>query len=828
MALSRLKATIQTQAVRIFSDREGATRAFRRTLNTCTNEPSTLRILNFYGVGGIGKSHLLLHLRTILNSNASYIKVSTANINLESSHYSSQVDYLLDLRRQLNVDAPLFDYAVARFVNISGRSLADLNRRWLPDDSLLYDFQELAEDLTDVVAPARLMRRLLTQFCDTKQRRFGPLRDEFKKIDELPDSKIASTLPYYLGTAIENQVRKRQRPIAVFIDSLECLSSRNYFRLTKDEPDTWLRELIACAETGVWILAGRNFIKWADDQHEWKEYLRQHAVGPLTKEDAHYFLKFIPIEDTGIRNAIVESAKGVPLYLDLCASTYLIKKEEHRCMTFSDFKCHEKEVIGRFLAHLDDAHREAIRALSSVSSFDESLFSSINKRLNISIPSTLFQDFCRSSYVEAGEAESELYSVHRLIREFVLDNLNNDTKVAVAEVLAQQAVSALDHGRPESAVRLLQDFVNLLPKRETHIQDQAILSFLNAGLRLVDQGRWLAVDEATTELDIPSYTSPTTRAALFFLVGLCARKKGQLDQAIKAYLSATTDAARLGRFSILLEFHLAHTRHLLGDYEMAFHEYEHLARGASCDQIPIGLLARRQRADILMLRGHFCAARNTFDSLIGSMPTDPLWDAETHRFRGHVRRFNFRMDEAEDHYREAQKIAEALRADAMLGKVFTNFAETHCWLRPIEAIDDAEVAIELNRDVGAQIEIGKALSAQAIAYAASGKPARGREAADKAFSYHNKTGYRSGKLFALLALGINCAADNDRPGLEVAFRDISTLSRDLGVYRFLAEPLRLLLLGEDYSLPRNYDWMDDGVLYRMKAALPHHWLQRNG
>ncbi|AKS41507.1 hypothetical protein [Wenzhouxiangella marina] len=818
MTLSRIKAHAQAQAVRRFTNRESAKTAFSKALESCLQERNQLRLLMFYGLGGIGKSSLLKHLREKARINGD---TPTAAIDLEAAHYSSQLDYLLDIRRQLKVDAPLFDYAVARFITVSGRTLKEIDQTWVPADSLLYDLQEVACDMIEVVAPARLVSRLWARLNQERKKRLGALREAFIAIDELEDEALAEHLPYYLGQALEASNDKTRSSLVVFVDSLECLSSRRYYRLTKEAPDAWLRELIASTGTGLWVIAGRNRITWSDDQPEWDDFLDQHLVGPLDDADADGFLKGIPIKDKSIRQAIVRTAKGVPLYLDLCASTFIMRSSNGEPLRASDFEVPEQEVIRRFLAHLEPEQREAVRTLSLVRVFDRGLFSALNRALNIGIPDTLFEAFCGTAYIApARENDPELHSVHRLVRSYVAPRVDKITRTTVAEVLITEAAAAMAAADEARSIRLLGEFVRIGVQAEVSESDTMRLALLDTATGLIDRGHWVAVEDALSILAEGTSSSSSMAVALAFLRGLCARKRGALNEAVGHYATAEESAFRLGRYQPLLEYHMAHARHLNGEYEAAWPVYERLSRPTEDRPAAVMCLAKRQRADLAMLRGDFRVAMQAFDGLIGVMPSDPLWDAETHRFRGHVRRFNFHLDEAEACYAEARRIAESMGADAMLGKILTNLAETRCWCRPLDALADADAAIELNREVKAPIEVGKALAAKAVALARNGQPDLGLAAARESLACQQKTGYRAGTLFARLAEGISHAAAGNRAGVESALAIIERESRILTVYGFLAQPLRQILAGPADCLPSEYAWLGPDTATRMVAALP--------
>ena len=221
-----------------------------------------------------------------------------------------------------------------------------------------------------------------------------------------------------------------------------------------------------------------------------------------------------------------------------------------------------------------------------------------------------------------------------------------------------------------------------------------------------------------------------------------------------------------------------------------------------------------------MLRGQFIDALSSFKSLTRVID-DNLWYAELHRFQGHVCRFNFSLVEAEGHYREALELSTSVNADAMRAKSLTNMAETLCWIAPQTALPFAEEAIDLNEQVEAPIEVGKAMTAQAIALASIPHHASDALAVAKsAEELQAKNGYRSGTLFALQAQGLALVAQNQLEDALSILEHMKLLSVELGnIYPYLSILLSLILCPEQLDFyANNFQWLDfDQTLNTIRA-----------
>ena len=817
MGLSRLKGKANIKAVRLFTNRENALGAFNRAIEQYKNE-NVLKILTFYGVGGIGKTHLLRKFAKELEGSNGY---TVATIDAESPHYNSLIDILLDIRSQLHVNAVLFDYAIARFLTVNGRSLSELKKSWISEDSLLFDLQELASNLAEVVPAARVIKKLYDIADEKKTRYLSKYKKHFDRIDGFSSSELVAYIPHYLGIAIADASKKNK--FVVFIDTLESLDKRNLFKVTKESPDEWITELIGSAESGLYVLASRNYIKWVDRNPEWEKYLEQHSLGALSNLDADYFLKSIPITDQDTRNAIIKSANGLPLYLDLCATTYLIKESEGQVINADDFVIHEGEVIKRFLAHLDVEHRESIKAMSVVSVFDLDLFSTVVGSLNINFPLSLFHEFCDTAYTNSINAGVDTFSIHSLIRSYLHDESSITTVSIILECIFREINSSLTNSDCERQLWLMAQVRDVISTYDLDISSNQSATFLESGIFIIERGLWSEISVMLHNMRECIYDESSFGLSVSFLEALTYRKKGMLVEAERVYKNIMRRNNELGKFKDLLLYYNAHTNHLLGRYSEALTVYKKLNNSQFCSgNIPSAShFAKRQIADILMMKGKFRSAILLFQELSEIDSYGGLWLSECLRFRGHVFRFNFDFESALENYFQAQELAVQLGADSMLGKVKTNLVETLCWTNPTQALEFSASAIEVNMEVNSPIELGKTYAALGIANAFLGLYEEACADSDKAIAIQKRTGYLSGQLFGLNAkaiINLVQQADDEAKAIIIEMREIIS---KIGVYGFLT--YHFSLAEGSKGVLKEMEWLDYN---QTKASIQEKLLSR--
>ena len=830
MALSKLKALYKMQAVRKFTDRETARDSFFRAFDNYMAGSTPLRVLMYYGVGGIGKTTLLKHIKSEVETKTKEIRqrLTLVDINLESAQFDSPATCLFAIYNQLEMACPVFEYALARLWSLKGWSIQDIKRHLINQDSLLFDLVELAVDGAGIFAPVRLFHRLLETGNQYATRWWGDSKTVVQEIDRLTETELEQRLPFYLGLAVEKAAVSHEKRFVFLLDSHETILHREVFETTKRTGDEWLQEFIGTAENGLYVIAGREYLKWADTNPDWKNFIEQHILGALSDPDADYFLSAIPIPEAEIRQAIIETAHGVPLYLDLCASTYIIRKQAGEPVTDKDFRLAEEDVIRRFISHLEPNQAETLKVCALVERFDADLFLALTQGLNIHFPITQYHEFCATSYTVQIDAATGTYKIHDTVRGFIGDEADPDTVRRLVSIILTHCDRFFS---VESSARIswvYQQVFVLLSQYPVLLQPAQTEQFVEIGLRLIDAGYWQRVGKDIKHL-LEQTADREWPAGVYFLQALSLRKQGALHQAHAIYTELLDRADELGIWMALVRFHAAHTTHLTGGYLEALAQYKALTQIQ--EQYPAAKEARqlayRQLADLQMLRGQFVEALQMFEAL-ATVEDDALWLAELNRFRGHVNRFNFNLSTAEDHYRQAYELSEALHAEAMGGKVMTNLAETLCWTAPNTAIPIAVEAVEINQQVNAPIEVGKAMTAQAVALAAvKGQVEAALAVARQAAKLQEQNGYRSGVLFALQARGVAEFVMGRQDAARVTLAAMQQLSQEIGgMYAYIPMFLSLLLAPESLGdFARRFQWLDFTRTSQNAKAIANNFLK---
>jgi tetratricopeptide (TPR) repeat protein len=342
----------------------------------------------------------------------------------------------------------------------------------------------------------------------------------------------------------------------------------------------------------------------------------------------------------------------------------------------------------------------------------------------------------------------------------------------------------------------------------------ALAAFVTVGHRLADHG---SVQDAVRAAEVISRAAAApAQLAARLIRAYCQRRAGDLADATETYRAASDEqvGAVFPDLQLRVKFQRAHVIHLSGNYADAAHAYEEIAAAdaESPDEIEARETARRQLGDLLMLGGRFRDALRRFRESAQYRSRDPLWDLECQRFLGHVHRFNWMLGEAVALYAPAAAECERRGLGGMLGKTLVNMAETLCWTEPARAKAVAERAIEINEQTSNLIEMGKGLTALAIARLRLGESRKALEAAVRAEELQRKVGYKSGVVFAVGAKALVLKRLGRTRAVREALDLMDGTTRETGVYRFLHAAYSAACLDADIPEASGFDWLEGADL----------------
>lgn len=571
------------------------------------------------------------------------------------------------------------------------------------------------------------------------------------------------------------------------LDSFEKLTDPPEYpgRRTGPGLDQWVRDLLATSRRTAAIIFSRLRLNWNQYASEaWGDSFVPSLLDRLDPRDVEEFLIHVPIQDRALRAHITNICDGSPFLIDLCLDAWKTIVQSGRQPKPEDIGIDTKRIIERFMAGRSLQEFSTIKALSFPDVFDATLFAFVVRELGTGYPPSEFDRFAELSFVRKLEGSS-LFHLHHNMRKAVLTSLTPSERDAILDVLVRFCMQAPMKPDSDLSVAAITLGLQLLAERSE------VGGWLYGAARdLIGAGYWPEIDRLLS--DFLGRLDEDAERVTTLIRSLVLRRWGKIDEAITAHHDGRP--ALVAPHSSFADFHYANLLRIKGSYDQAERTYRKVSTEDTDPRTR--LLATKQLADLLMLKGSFRRSQAVLDGIArdGIEPSD---EAELLRQQGHIYRWNFLLKEATAAYESAFRIATAESLRSMMGRLETNLVELHtlCGTEPGELL---ERALQTNQIIGAQLEIGKVRCARAIYFTTRAKDVdQARHELAEGLRSFRSTGYRAGFAFVLMArVLLDLANDRRRAGRSLA--RLVQLTNSLGVYRFLARGLHETL---DLPLP---------------------------
>jgi len=434
-------------AKRTFKGRKEEKTIFKKSIFSDFGDDD-YNVVTFYGAGGQGKTALcnelvnLIKIEDLATTSRFY---SWAKVDFGNSNNRNIDEALLQIRLKLkrsgDIKFPAFDLAFSRY---RARCHPGIDIRtqypelFTGENEVIQDIVDIAGDfLSEIPGVSFIYKyssKMNIRFKEWWERRGCEL---LKGIDELEEQELLLSLPKYLGADLYDYLhgdnsKENGRQITILFDTYEALWKG--VNLT-DGPsstrvDKWIRNLVIDCPGVLFVVLGRDKLTWDLYDENWKKVIQQYALGALSKKDADEFLRTVPIDECSIREVIVESAKGLPFYLDLQVSLYEDVIAQGNTPVADMFGGTDVEIIARFLDHLNDQMEYAVRVLAQAPYFNEPIFNHLCKAIP-GVATIRFEQITGQSFIEM---ENDQYRIHDLMKDYLFEQVRSATPLLFKDI----------------------------------------------------------------------------------------------------------------------------------------------------------------------------------------------------------------------------------------------------------------------------------------------------------------------------------------------------------------------------------------------------------
>ncbi|WP_231861525.1 MULTISPECIES: aminoglycoside phosphotransferase family protein [Frankia] len=693
-------------------------------------------MFNAIGVGGIGKSRLLRELTDRAASQG-----RTASLDLQIHSMRQQEEALAVLRNELGSQGVPFDRFDIAYAVLWQRLHPHL--RLNRSDLAFVDDSSILTDIVDAVAglpvfgTARGLVRLLERGTSDVRRRMRLRRDPtLATLDDLPISELADAVTYLFAEDL--RAASQDRPYVIVIDSHEALVPSPVRSGRTQLADAWLRDLVAQLDRGLVVIASREPLRWELTDPDWDGLIRVSDIGGLPMEARLELLDAGGIADPFQRRTIADASAGLPFYLNLAVDTH-----QQTGGRVSGDLVSQQEILARFLQHVAPEEIRSLEVLSPARIFDYGIFQLLASTFNLPAHRIAWESLTAYSFVYPANTALRF---HQLMASALRERLSATTTADIHALLRglweNRADLATGRDSGSLSARALREAAYHALQGH-HAGGTAILDYADRAVRGGGHGAARGItDDLRTQLphqpagrDLPE--------ALRCLDAEAAVRLGDAATVIALTPGPITTLAVDTVVGARLAVAAGNGRRIAGETSAALTIFTHVwDRATGSPRRTAGLWA----ADLHMAQGRFRDCETLAAELDESCPAeDAEFCGDVARLRHLAHRFAFDFDAAARFLDEAA--ARYAEAGSVLGaaNIQTNRAELLAFTRPAEAIIEAGQAIEIQREIGAHHELGKAYTALAVGQLRCGQLDEAENSLRAACDALDGVGYRSGR-----------------------------------------------------------------------------------
>lgn len=424
-------------ANRIFTDREEPRAAFWKNYEICkqnlSQEDSEIRVLHYYGIGGIGKSCLLKQLMCEMEERLSKPQYLYFDFNIHQDSRAVLEALKNKLSDSYGFRFPLFELGAYNYAKKIGESAnAPEVKAYIsqsPFLSLLFTIAGKipgAATIVDVLKFADKSLAYVRTYLANHRRDL--IQIETKEADEL-----YHYLPYLFAQDLGNNLEDAKEPLVLFLDTYERVVNEMSAVGEPLNNDLWLRGeegLIQNTAHVLWVIAGREKLKWERFDPDWASALESHILGNFAPGDSDSFLSASGVGGTLLRSQLYELTCGTPVYLDLCVDRFHDLSEQGHVPTIEHFGQDHYELIERFVRYMDDNKKDIVYVLSCLQQWDDSLITEIAQ--------TVLPNFSLSAYERVKdfsfviESDRGCYNIHQTVGSVLLNHCPETIRLRTA------------------------------------------------------------------------------------------------------------------------------------------------------------------------------------------------------------------------------------------------------------------------------------------------------------------------------------------------------------------------------------------------------------
>jgi len=429
------------KATRMFTDREEPRKAFWDKYNAYKSQMDgecEISVLSYYGIGGIGKSSLLKKLMAEMEEqlrNPYYVYIDLANYK-DMRHELDNLKRKLADKEKYGFKFPLFELGFYVYAQKIGESADSADVKQFIERSSFVKFILDAVGLIPGANLATSILKLADQGVALIRNLVKKNELDLKRISYFDAEELYKYLPVLFAKDMNENMKNATEPLVVFIDTYECLVNEISQTGNPLMNDEWLRGtkgVIQNTANVMWVIGGREELKWERFDAGWSESLEQHLLGNLSEKDACEFLESAGVENQELRKQLYKLTNGTPVYLDLCVDRYISIRDRGETPDITMFGENTTELIDRFIRYMGHDYQDFVYMLACISSWTENILFEISKAVFSNSVYTLYERTKNLSFVI--HSDDGKCSIHQTVGDVLMESCPERLKKNVSEIL---------------------------------------------------------------------------------------------------------------------------------------------------------------------------------------------------------------------------------------------------------------------------------------------------------------------------------------------------------------------------------------------------------
>lgn len=411
-----------------FVNREVEIKHFFQVLDN--KERDSYKVLSFYGPAGIGKSSLIKYLQQLIMERND---ICYATIDLSLPHVNEVSNFLVSLHNQLHekylIDFPAFEIAYALYIKKINPKINFNDNKTFKNFKFVSELTELLTNLPVIGLMPRFIKILGEKYISS-WKNYG--EEAFLHLLDMDPAMIEKYLPALWAKDLKSEMGNDNQKFIVFIDNyVELLgTSRN-----DEYAYEWLRELVINLPEILWVIAGREALRWVDFDADWSPFIDNFYLTGFSRDVSLKLLKDMGIQEPHLLENLLNDCEGNPFCLSLVADTYFtIKNKFNREPKPEDFNISSTAILNRLLNNLDHSSLETLKVLALPRFINYEIFTTLVEAFKTDFPLMSYSNLLNLSIFSTKD-NGESFEMHKLAKAALIKMLDQELQERIHRTL---------------------------------------------------------------------------------------------------------------------------------------------------------------------------------------------------------------------------------------------------------------------------------------------------------------------------------------------------------------------------------------------------------